>query len=72
MRWSGSLIKPLSPTANDASAPSPWPVYEMGVPLVDLTKSMALADELDDQAKGVSIATQQALPLPDLQNAPSK
>jgi len=44
----------------------------MGVPLVDLTKSMALADELDDQARDASIASQQALPLPDVQNAPSK
>jgi hypothetical protein len=28
-----------------------WPVYDMGVPLVDLTKAMALADELDDQRR---------------------
>ncbi len=28
-----------------------WPVFHMGTPLVDLTKAMALADELDDQAR---------------------
>lgn len=36
--------------ASSAAAPA-WPVYDMGVPLVDLTKAMALADELDDQAR---------------------
>lgn len=36
--------------ASGAAAPT-WPVYDMGVPLVDLTKALALADELDDQAR---------------------
>jgi hypothetical protein len=31
-------------------APS-WPVMDMGAPLVDLTKALALADELDDQRR---------------------
>jgi hypothetical protein len=33
-----------------AVAPVPsWPCFDLGAPLVDLTKAMALADELDDQ-----------------------
>ena len=55
--------KPFKQTLNDAiraglrpqrSAPATavpvWPVFDMGQPLVDLTKALALADELDDQA----------------------
>ncbi len=56
--------KPFKVTLNDAiraglrpqqrgarpEAPT-WPVFDMGQPLVDLTKAMALADELDDQAR---------------------
>lgn len=55
--------KPFKATLNDAvraglrpqrvaeaAAPS-WPLFDMGAPLVDLTKAMALADELDDQAR---------------------
>lgn len=33
-----------------AAAPS-WPCFDMGAPLVDLTKAMALADQLDDQRR---------------------
>jgi hypothetical protein len=29
--------------------PPDWPVFDMGEPLVDLTKAAALADELDDR-----------------------
>lgn len=36
--------------ATRAAAPA-WPVFDMGRPLVDLTKAMALADELDDQSR---------------------
>ncbi len=36
--------------AGQAAAPD-WPVFDMGQPLVDLTKAMALADELDDHAR---------------------
>jgi hypothetical protein len=36
--------------AAQAAAPN-WPVFDMGLPLVDLTKALALADELDDQAR---------------------
>lgn len=55
--------KPFKVTLNDAirsglrvqrSAvipPPNWPIVDMGVPLVDLTKAMALADELDDQRR---------------------
>jgi hypothetical protein len=40
----------LAPERSKARVPAPvWPLYDMGVPLVDLTKAMALADELDDQ-----------------------
>jgi hypothetical protein len=28
-----------------------WPCHDAGMPLVDLTKGIALADELDDQAQ---------------------
>ena len=55
--------KPFKVTLNDAiraglrhqraarSADATWPVFDMGQPLVDLTKAMALADQLDDQAR---------------------
>jgi hypothetical protein len=41
----------LQPRRQQAMEPPDWPVFNMGVPLLDLTKAMALADELDDQAK---------------------
>jgi predicted transcriptional regulator len=41
----------LRPQRAAAAAAPAWPVYDMGEPLVDLTKAMALADELDDQAR---------------------
>jgi len=40
-------------------APPEWPSIDMGVPLVDLTKAMALADELDDRvlvARGTELS----------------
>lgn len=40
--------KPLSPPG--------WPAIDMGVPLVDLTKAMAMADELDDSRRPVRVA----------------
>lgn len=55
--------KPFKVTLNDAiraglrpqrvarAAAPTWPVFNMGQPLVDLSKAMALADELDDQAR---------------------
>lgn len=55
--------KPFKVTLNDAiraglrpqhvarAAAPTWPVFDMGQPLVDLTKAMALADELDDLAR---------------------
>jgi hypothetical protein len=55
--------KPFKVTLNDAvraglrpqrgaAAPPPfWPLVDMGLPLVDLTKALALADELDDQRR---------------------
>jgi len=56
--------KPFKVTLNDAiragllpnragpnTAPD-WPRFDMGQPLVDLTKALALADELDDQPDG--------------------
>jgi hypothetical protein len=36
--------------ATRAKAPA-WPLFDMGAPLVNLTKAMALADELDDQRR---------------------
>ncbi len=55
--------KPFKATLNDAiraglrpqrlaeTASPQWPVFDMGVPLVDLTKALALADTLDDQSR---------------------
>jgi hypothetical protein len=55
--------KPFKVTLNDAiraglrpqraaqAAAPDWPLFDMGQPLVDLTKALALADELDDQAR---------------------
>lgn len=37
------------PAAGQPSAPVEFPVFRMGVPLVDLTKATALAAELEDQ-----------------------
>ena len=34
-----------------AEATAEWPLIDMGVPLVDLTKALALADELDDRPR---------------------
>jgi hypothetical protein len=36
-----------APGAAQAAAPD-WPCIDMGAPVVDLTKAMALADELED------------------------
>jgi len=41
----------LSPRHQAKVPPPQWPVYDMGQPLVDLTKALALADELDDQVR---------------------
>jgi hypothetical protein len=38
-----------TPARNRRPAPPTWPVYDLGKPLVDLTKANALAAELDDQ-----------------------
>ena len=55
--------KPFKVTLNDAvraglsarhrvAEPAPtWPLIDMGAPLVDLTKALALADELADQRR---------------------
>lgn len=62
--------KPFKTTVNDAiraglkprrgrSGPPEWLCAELGVPLVDLTKAAALADELDDAAR-----TARSLPAP--------
>ena len=39
----------LRPARQAVGAAPDWPVFDMGPPLVDLTKALALADELDDQ-----------------------
>ncbi len=41
----------LRPQRASAAAAPAWPVYDRGEPLVDLTKAMALADELGDQTR---------------------
>jgi hypothetical protein len=55
--------KPFKATLNDAvraglrphreaqAAVPAWPVFDMGQPLVDLTKAMPLADQLDNQTR---------------------
>ncbi|MBL8323599.1 MAG: hypothetical protein JNJ89_01445 [Rubrivivax sp.] len=43
---------PLKAGQRTAAAPVPeWPSLDMGAPLLDLTKAMALADELDEQRR---------------------
>lgn len=39
----------LKPQRRAATPPAAWPCFDMGAPLVELTKAMALADELDDR-----------------------
>ena len=39
--------------------PPQWPVHDLGLPLVDITKAAALADELDDQASANRLARPQ-------------
>ena len=54
--------KPFKATLNDAvraalaperqlAPPPDWPCFDLGLPLVDLTKALALADELDDRQR---------------------
>jgi hypothetical protein len=55
--------KPFKTTVNEAiraglqgrprgaDKPPVWPIVDLGAPLVDLNKAMALADELDDTAR---------------------
>jgi hypothetical protein len=38
----------LQPTHQERIPHPVWPVFDMGLPLVDLTKALSLADELDD------------------------
>ena len=40
----------LQTKAAARAAPPDWPCMDLGAPLVDLNKGMALADELDDRA----------------------
>jgi len=51
----------LSPHHQAKVPPPQWPVYAMGAPLVDLTKALALADELDDQVLVQRLAAPRAL-----------
>ena len=52
----------LAPKPADAAmASTDWPTYDMGQALVDLTKALALADELDD-AENVARWTRQSAP----------
>jgi hypothetical protein len=46
-----AIRKGLSPQATRAATPDEFdfPTYDLGVPLVDLTKANALAGELEDQ-----------------------
>ena len=41
----------LGPAGEASTAPPDWPCFDMGVPLADLTKALALADELDDRQR---------------------
>ncbi len=41
----------LAPQRSLPQAPPQWPVFDMGQSMVDLTKALALADELDDRAR---------------------
>jgi hypothetical protein len=45
------MTEPVHEPVPEPSDPLPfWPVYSLGLPLVDLSKALALADELDDLA----------------------
>ena len=46
----GSLIpeRPLETLETTEDASTDWPFFSMGQPLVDLTKALALASELDN------------------------
>ncbi len=62
--------KPFKATLNDAvraglapaaaadarHQPPDWPCHDMGAPLIDLRKAMALADQLEDQALAAKLA----------------
>lgn len=39
----------LRPTGAGPFAAPTWPCHDLGAPLVDLTKALSMADELDDQ-----------------------
>ena len=47
----------LAPRAAATPVSTDWPSYDMGVASVDLTKALALADELDDAAAVVKPAS---------------
>lgn len=46
----------LAPAALARGQPPDWPCHDMGAPLVDLSKAMALADQLEDQALMAKLA----------------
>ena len=48
--------------SNRPSSNTDWPTYDMGLPLVDFVKAMALADELDDRAMAVKWVNQLQVP----------
>lgn len=41
-------LRELRRREQEGPQPPSWPVFDLGAPLVDLDKAMALADELDD------------------------
>jgi hypothetical protein len=41
----------LTPSLAGPPSVPDWPCHDMGVPRIDLTKALALADELDSQAQ---------------------
>ena len=47
----GSRSHANAPQRKKAALVPGWPCFDLGAPLVDLTKAMALADELDDQRR---------------------
>ena len=60
----------LTPRNEAANASTDWPTFDMGLPLVDLTKALALADELDDGAAVAKWSSGSAISSPRARRKP--
>ena len=60
----------LTPRNGAANVSTDWPTFDMGLPLVDLTKALALADELDDGAAVAKWSSGSAISSPRARRKP--